>query len=380
MMLLGIGSILGMNPTMFDRLDRVTLTLAISLLVTILFGWWTARSTPRYAQTPLEYHQERVERAIVKEWGEAIGWLRETIAAAEECSQDVMRMHRVQLEGGTEPTLKQTALLALHNRLCDISRAVADLCQRGHAEAAFVLWRSMFEIEINMKFIAQDETDILADRFLDWGRAVYLALHSPDSAELGSLRCKYPKPNQLGNEIGWTHQTNPMGVPRRAKEVGYPCERIGRAVPVLNMYAESNAYSHNDAIAITNDLGNNHPIRKGPSVSGHDMPLSLAARSVAVATDTLVDSQNETDKVKLQAGARLVRTRHSQVLLDVAMVPARLISRFGGPDMTTEWPTEDGGSIVAIPYRRESTAEEMTQRLLSRDREDGPEGEKSGNL
>ena len=380
MMLLSIGSILGSNPKMVDPLELVLLLLAISLLVAIIFGWWTARSTPRYAQSPLEYHQEQVERAIVKEWGGAIGWLRETTAAAEECSQDVMRLHLAHLEGDTEPTLRQTALLALHNRLCDLSRAVADLCQRGHAEAAFVVWRSIFEIEINMKFIAQDETDVLAERFLDWGRAVYLDLHSPDSEELESLRRKYPKPNQLGNEIGWTHQTKPMGVPRRAREVGYSTGNKGRSMSVLDVYIESNAYSHNDAIAITNDLGNNHPIRKGPSVSGHDMPLSLTARALTVATDTLVDSHGESEKAKLQNGARLVLARHTEVDLEVAMVPDRLISRFGGPDMTMEWQTEDGGTIVAIPYRRESTEEEMTQKLLSRDREDVPEGKKSDNL
>ena len=247
MLLLSIGSVLGMNPTMFDRVERVAFTLATSLVVAILFGWWTTRSTPKYAQTPLEYHQEQVERAIVKEWGGAIDWLRETTAAAEECSEDVIRVHRAYLKGGTEPTLKQTTLLAMHNRVCDLSRAVADLCQRGHAEAAFVLWRSIFEIEINMKYIAQDKTDTRAERFLDWGRAAYLRLHSADSTELKSLMSQYPPPNHLNREIGWTRQQNPIGVPGRAKEIGYSSERVGQATPVLNMYEESSSYSHNDA-------------------------------------------------------------------------------------------------------------------------------------
>ncbi|MDE2716946.1 MAG: DUF5677 domain-containing protein [Chloroflexota bacterium] len=377
MLLLTIGSFLVVNPGVFDRAERIVLSVAISLVVAILFGWWTTRSTPKYAQTPLEFHQEQVERVIIKEWGESIDWLRETTAAAEECSEEVIQLHRAYLKGGTETTLRQTALLAMHNRLCDLSRAIADLCQRGHAEAAFMLWRSIFEIEINMQYIAQDETDTLAERFLDWGRAAHLRLYFPDSDELEALEDKYPKPDQLANEIGWTRQINPMGVPRRAKEVGYGSEKMDRMTPVLNFYEESNSYIHNDAMAITNDLGNNHPFKKGPSVSGHDMPLCLTARSIAVANDALIGSQREADKAGLQDGSEVLWERHARVLLAVATVPERLLSRFGGLDMTMEWSTEDGGTIVAIPYRRESTSEEMDQRLLMWNRANGLNSGKS---
>ena len=374
--LLTIGILLERNLTVFDRVERVVFALAIGIVVAIIFGWWTTRSIPKYAQTPLEYHQEQVERAIVKEWGGAIVWLRETIAAAEDCSQNMVRVHRAYLKGGTEPTLRQTALLALHNRLCDLSRAVADLCQRGHAEAAFMLWRSIFEIEVNMQYISQDETNALAERFLDWGRAAFLRLNSPDSLELRSLTSKYPKPNQLDKEIGWTSQTSPMGVQRRAKAVGYGSERLGQAILDLNMYEESNSYIHNDAMAIANDLGRNHPLKKGPSVSGHDMPICLTASSIAVANDTLMNCQRELDKAELLEGSQVVRERHKKVLIEVAMVPGRLLLRFGGLDMTMEWPTEDGGTIVAIPHRRESTSKEMTQRLLERHRANGADTKK----
>ena len=128
MMLLAIGTVFARYPEMFGPVEKMILSLAISLSVAILFGLWTTRSTPIYAQTPLEYGQERVERAIIEEWGESISWLRGTIAAAEECSVDVTKLHRSYLKEGTEPTLRQTALLLMHNRLCDLSRAVADLC------------------------------------------------------------------------------------------------------------------------------------------------------------------------------------------------------------------------------------------------------------
>ena len=238
-----------------------------------------------------------------------------------------------------------------------------------------MLWRSIFEIEVNMQYIARDETDSLAERFVDWGRASYLRLNQPESEELRLLECKYPKPNKLDLEMGWTNPTSPMGVPRRAKAMGYGDIRRGREIPVLYMYEESCSYIHNDAMAIANDLGNNHPIKKGPSVSGLDMPLCLTSRSTKVANDVFMNCQSEEVKAELQTGVELLWQRHQRVLVEVAMVPSRLLSRFGGIDMTRIWPAEDGGALVAIPYRRESTSEEMLQRFLSRHRESEPHSE-----
>ena len=367
MLLLSIGSTFPTIFTMLSTAQILLLCLLISTLVAFLFGSWTARSTPRYPQTPLEFHQERVERAIVKEWGEAIGWLRETSAAAEETSEYLLQLHRTYLKEGGEPSLRQPTLLAMHNKACDLSRAVADLCQRGHAEAAFMLWRSIFEIEVNMRYIAQDQTNLRAERFQDWGRAALLRIHAPDSSELKELTSKYPSPNDLNRDIGWTRSRNPIGVPGRAREVGYPHEKIDRETPVLNMYEESSSYTHNDAVAILNDLGNNHPLKRGPSVSGHDMPLCLTARSIVAINDTLVESQHGSAKENFLGVANVARARHTQVALEVAMVPRRLLSRFGGLDMSVEWPTEDGGTVVAVPYRRESTAEEMMRHLHKND-------------
>ena len=196
----------------------------------------------------------------------------------------------------------------------------------------------------------------------------------------GDIENKYPRPNQLNSEIGWTHDTNPMGVPRRAAEIGYGKDEVDGKTPVLKLYEESNSYIHNDATAIANDLGNNHPFKKGPSVSGHDMPLCLTALSIATANETLVGSQREADKADLQAGARVVLARQSQVPLEVAIVPERLLSRFGGFDMTIEWQTEDGRTIVAVPYRRESESEEMAQRLRSRNRVNGRDLKENADL
>ena len=363
MLLLSIGSTFPTVFTMLSTAQVLLLCLLISTIVALFFGSWTARSTPRYPQTPLEFHQERVERAILKEWGEAIGWLRETTAAAEETSEDLLKLQRSYLKEGGEPSPRLTTLLALHNKACDLSRAVADLCQRGHAEAAFMLWRSIFEIEVNMRYIAKDQTNARAERFQDWGRAAFLRIHAPDGSELNELVIKYPSPNDLNRDIGWTRSRNPLGVTGRAREVGYPHEKTDRGTPVLKMYEESSSYTHNVAVAILNDLGNNHPLKRGPSVSGHDMPLCLTARSIVAINDTLVECQHESTEWKLRTVSNIARARHSQVALEVAMVPRRLLSRFGGLDMSIEWPTEEGGTVVAVPFRRESTAEEMMRHL-----------------
>ena len=380
MLLLSIGSTFPTVLAILSTAQILLLCLLISILVAFLFGSWTARSTPRYPQTPLEFHQERVERAIVKEWGAAIGWLRETTAAAEETSEYLLQLYDTYLKEGGEPSPRQTTLLALHSRACDLSRAVADLCQRGHAESAFMLWRSIFEIEVNMQYIAQDQINARAERFQDWGRAAFLRIHAPDSSELKELISKYSSPDDLNRDIGWTRTRNPVGVPGRAREVGYPHEKIGRATPVLNMYEESSSYVHNDAVAILNDLGNSHPLERGPSVSGHDLPLFLTARSIVVINDALIESQQKSSEENLRAVANVARTRHTEVAFEVAMVPRRLVSRFGGLDMSIEWPTEDGGTVVAVPYRRESTVEEMLRHLHYRDQADDPDVEstKSG--
>ena len=365
MLLLAIGYALATFLPVSDPIERVLVNLAVGLIVSIIFGLWTVRSMPRYPQTPLEYHQEQVERSVVKEWGKAIGWLRETVASAEESSVEIIQIHKSNQDDGVENTLRDITLITMHNRLCNLARAVADLCQRGHAEAAFIVWRSIFEIEVNMAYVSQDETGIRAERFQDWGMAAYLRLNSPDSSELESLKVKYPRPNQLEKEIGWTRERNPMGVPARARTAGYADKEGSTELRKLNMYEESSAYSHNDAIALLNDLGSDHPLRKGPSDSGHDMPLCLTATSLSAATLILVNSLKETERAELTRGSRLVHARSNEVLWEVAAVPERLLSRFRGFDMTVELPTEDGGTLVGVPYRRESTPEDMLREFIN---------------
>ena len=157
-LLLSVGATFPTLLTMLGVLQIVLLYLMVSILIAILFGLWTVRSTPRYPETPLEHHQEQIERAVLKEWGAAVNWLRETTAAAEEFSEKIIEIYNEKIANSEEITIRELVLLAMHNRVCGLARSVADLCQRGHAEAALIIWRSIFELEVNMGYVLQDET------------------------------------------------------------------------------------------------------------------------------------------------------------------------------------------------------------------------------
>ena len=347
--------------------------LAITTLNCILLINWTVRTPPRYPRSPLEHHQADVEREVESGWGVAIGWLRETIAEAEELSEAVIRCHRTRWrDENIEPALVQSVLVGMHAKVCDLSRVVADLCQRGHAEGAFMIWRSIFELEVNTRFIVLEETDGRARRFRDWANAAYLRQHEPESDELARLEERY-KGWQIRRDHGWTRKEAPMGIRARAVAVGYASEPQGTEIPLLDIYGESNAYVHNDATAIFHDLGTNRPFDKGPSASGLDMPICLTARSVSIVCEVLASAQTGHDATELTPSLRIVEARSGLVALEVAHVPERLLSRFGGFDMSMVRPMEGGGELIIIPERRESTSESMERRAreLSRRRQEG---------
>ena len=361
--LIALGYKVGDGTLDLSRPQSLVIFLAIAVVNGLLFIIWTVRTPPRYPQSPLEHHQEDVEREVESEWGEAIGWLRETIAEAEELSEAVIRLHGTRWrDENIEPALVQSVLVGMHAKVCDLSRVVADLCQRGHAEGAFMIWRSIFELEVNMSFIVLDNTDDRARRFRDWANAAYLRQHEPDNDELERLKEKY-KGWHIRRDHGWTLKEAPMGIRARAVAVGYPSESRGTETPLLDIYGESNAYVHNDATAIFHDLGTNRPFDKGPSASGLDMPLCLTARSVSIVCEALATAQAGHDATKFTPSVRTVEARSGQVSWEVALVPERLLSRYGGFDMSIVEPMEGGGERIMIPKRRESTSEDMERRV-----------------
>lgn len=349
----------------YDLAQLMLMTALVAIAVALSFGLWTVKATPRYPQTPLEAHQEVIEAEVETEWGKSIEWLRSTIAGAEECSESVIEIHRQGFTNAKPPEFRQTFLVAMHCKVCDLARAVADLCQRGHAEAAFMIWRSIFEIEVNMAFIAQEGTNDRAERFQDWATVAILGAQDPENPELANLRKKY-KGWELDRDIGWTRKRNPMGIPARAKKVGYSDKNIGNEISGLFMYAETNAYVHNDAKALFNDLSNNQPFDKGPSASGMDMPLCLAARSLSTVTNLLVSNLEEAKRADSNAYIGFIYWRHTQVLLEVGRVPERLLSRYKGFDLSFDEEWDDGQVVTFTPARRESSEEGMQKVAMPR--------------
>ena len=350
-------------------LERLILLSVIVAIGTGTAFWtWTMRSVPRYPNIRMEYRQHEIERAVQSEWGKALDWLRLTVEKSEECSDILIRNTRYRLRTEKqEPSVRELVLTGMHAKVCDLSRSVADLCQRGHAEAAIMLWRSIFEIQVNMAFIEKQGTEDRAIRFQDWSRMSYLKLHAPDGEELKALANKY-NGWDITRDIGWTRQKNPMGVPARAREVGYGDTRQENLTPILHIYEETNAYGHNDATAIFNDLGKNHPFAKGPSATGLDMPLCLTSLSMATINDMLVRNHSDGDK-DLGWHSQVVWARQSQVPLEVAMVPERLLSRFKGFYVSTEIDLGDGITTIAVPARRGSKPEDVIREFQRRHRQ-----------
>lgn len=372
--LLLLGYLAGGEPTLqglaLQAPENIGLALVVGLLTMLAFGFWTVQSTPRYPQMPLEYHQEAIEREITSDWGNAIAYLRLAVSRSEECGNTLLEAYKLGFRQGRKPDTMQHILLGMHAKACDLARAVADLSQRGHPEVAFALWRSIFELQVNMQFIAQEGNNDRAERFQDWAVAANLRLHHPAAQELKTLETKYPKPGwDLRRDIGWTRHKNPMGIPARARELGYPTQRAENKVPLLGIYEDSNAYAHNDAFAIFSDLGSNRAFDRGPSPAGLDMPLCLTAISLSVITDTLVMNQSHIDPTELEPYAYSLYVARNEVELEVSMVPDQLLSRYKGVDKSIELSTEDGRRWIVIPARRDKTVKEIKsqqrQKLLS---------------
>lgn len=347
-------------------MDLTAAGMLVSMVTLWGFGFWTVKSLPKYPTTKLEHQQVAIERAVLSEWGEAIGYLRLTIEKCEECSDRVIQHHRVRLmDDHVEPNLLQTLLIGMHAKACDLARVVADDCQRGHAEAAFATWRAIFEIQVNMAFIAADTTGETAKRFQDWSKASALRLYDPESDELKTLRKTYAG-WEIDRDMGWTRKGYLMGIRTRARAIGYSDSPAVGETSILQIYQASNAYGHNDATGIFHDLGTNPPFVKGPSAAGLDMPLCLTSLSVATVTEILSKNQEDVHANDLEPHLRTVWARQSQVPLEVAMVPKDLLSRFGGFYVSRELNLDDGRQIIFIPARRGSSVEDAVEELERR--------------
>ena len=332
----------------------------ILLCVSLGFGIYSVKIRPMYPDSPLEAHEERVERAVLSEWGQALKSLRRLIAKAEDCSSHIIKTNVMLDQGGSgDVTLTRNILIAMHGRVCDLSRAISGLAQKGYAEPAFALWRSMLELEVNMAYIAskqEDDPDV-GKRFIDWSEMAYLRFREPDSQELRELQSRYKGWN-IKSDQGWTSRDEIVGFRRRARSAGYEAGTRPHGFEVVDIYELANAFVHNDATALFSDLGRSSPHLKGPSPEGLDLPLTLAGTSLRGATETLIGSQPEPDDAALKEYKRAMLVIQNDIDIEASMVPARLSSRFLKLNMTFSEPLPDGGEAIVVLPRREGTRED----------------------
>ena len=183
--------------------------------------------------------------------------------------------------------------------------------------------------------------------------------------KLAELIAKYPE-WQTDSDIGWTHPHNLIGFNRRAQSAGYDRGDRPHRYSALDIYDLANAFVHNDATAIFNDLGQTPPFEKGPNAKGLDLPLPAIASNVERATRTLVDTQKADLAETLRHFHGYVRFGASQVRLECAMVPPRLATRFVVLGMSITEEMEDGGMRIIVPSRRESDPEEEMRKVEER--------------
>ena len=148
----------------------------------------------------LDRQQTLVEKDINREWRAALSWLSKAVANSLECWVDTLPLYR---ENRSD---LGTTLHMLHGQACALARAIVKHCRSGELQSAIILWRSLFEIEVNMAYIAKDTTQVpsRAKRYYDWNMANYFYVNGLFSHEtMIELQRKYKGWN-LKHYDGWT--------------------------------------------------------------------------------------------------------------------------------------------------------------------------------
>lgn len=303
----------------------------------------------------LEKRQRQLEKTIGKEWGEAIGWLSKAVANSLECWETAFPSYE---EGEFQLSF---TLHMLHGQACALAEAITDHCRKGRVQSAIILWRSLFEIEVDMAFVAKGDTQVpsRAERYYDWWMANYFDVNDlPGHVEMIKLRRKYSGWS-LRDYDGWTAPPdNPkatLSLTKRAEQVGYTrqTKEVDRYSP-LDVYTRCHSYVHNNMFAIWNDVLTPRQVRReGPTAIGLDVPLCLTAYSLTRATHLLLDNHaGEDGRHELENFERLADIQESQVILEVGMVRSELLSPLQGIDIFLKWKSDDGVEYIGRPVRR----------------------------
>ena len=306
----------------------------------------------------LDKQQRRVQKQVKREWGKALDWLSRAVAYSLECW---VATHSFYQENDSEPG---STLHQLHWQTLTLVRMITDHCKQGQVPSAIVLWRSLFEIEVNMAFIAKGTTQkpSRAERYNDWSQATYLLNSNLRSGErMTQLRRKYKNWN-LANHDGWTASPdNPkatLDLTNRASQVGYS-RRNGRQnqYTSLDIYNLCHSYVHGNMFAILNDpLTSRGSLPDVPSLFDLDTPVCLIASSLSKIAHVILENHPDTDKnVELSEFGKFADICETQVQWDVAVVREELLSPLGGIDMSMRFQSDDGTEYTVRPARRGQT-------------------------
>ena len=299
--------------------------------------------------------RRRVEKAIGKEWTEALNWLEKAVANGLECWDVASEWC------GDGSPLRTSTLHKLFGRACVLAEEITDDCRRGRIQSAIRQWRSLFEIEVNMAFIARDTTQIpsRAERYEDWSEANYFLVNYRQNDERMIALCRKYRDWKLADHDGWTAPPdNPnaiLSLDKRAQQMGYERGNGQQSLySPLHIYTLCHSYVRNNIFAISNDaLTPNGGTRDGPTAIGLDVPLCLTAMSIRNVTRLHLASIP-----RLQASpsgryyGRCGDIQTDQALLEVAKVRPDSLSPLRGVDVSGTITSDDGTEYLCKPVRR----------------------------
>ena len=124
-------------------------------------------SVKKDARKELKWFQRRregFEKRLGKRWAEPLHLLELLVELAHEFGDDVITDREPVEQGLRDYTFE--ALVAIHARGCQMSRAILALLRSGFADDAHARWRSLHELAVISSFISEHRETDIAERYL----------------------------------------------------------------------------------------------------------------------------------------------------------------------------------------------------------------------
>ena len=109
--------------------------------------------------------RKRFEERLGKHWAKPLHLLELTVELAEEVGTEIIELSGPGEDRGNVRNHTFDALVAIHARGCQMSRAILALLRSGFADDAHARWRSLHELAVVSSFISKHGEDV-AERYL----------------------------------------------------------------------------------------------------------------------------------------------------------------------------------------------------------------------